>query len=158
MKKIIPLLWIILLLSSCYSNPKDLKKIEELQNINTNLEIEIWFLGQEKENNVFQKNKECRSLIGEIDFSSDYWGTEVNEVFFSKKEQECFYTIIESFQNSDTYIYIEKLLSLSENWRFQSSIVYCRKLNFLINHSEEIQETVEGECTEFKNKIQELKN
>lgn len=41
MKKLIPILWIFFLLTSCYSNPKDKEKIKELENRVLSLEKQV---------------------------------------------------------------------------------------------------------------------
>lgn len=86
--KLISLLWIILLLTSCYSNPKDLEKIEELENKVSKLESSIW------EKDLFWKKQECLAYKNDIynfalSYDSDIWNIE--EIFYSPSEESCFF-------------------------------------------------------------------
>jgi len=87
MKKIILILWILLLLTSCYSNSKDLEKIEELKG-----KVEL---------DNFEKKKECISLEWDMRKQLEWyeryssrmeWTTlYLTEVFYSPLKNSCLY-------------------------------------------------------------------
>lgn len=98
MKKIITILWVLLILTSC-SNPKDLEKIEELEMSKSQLQAEVSKLTLEVEDNIFQKNKECWLLDEEIKqylFDPQYlmrkFDPQIDEVFYSKKRNSCLFS------------------------------------------------------------------
>jgi hypothetical protein len=89
--KITLLLWILLLLSSCYSNPKDLEKIEELEDkLSSSQDSTL-------ENDIFSKKIECSKVNIDSDIKENWWkyanNYDIEEIFYSKTKNSCVWII-----------------------------------------------------------------
>jgi hypothetical protein len=116
MKKIIPLLWIILLLSSCYSNPEDLEKITKLENKILVLENQLTILN-------IDNNIKCLDLW-EKSKERVYWEEIANyQVNYNTELETCIVWNIYS-QSSNVWFWDKYFISVYDLIKSDSILFY----------------------------------
>lgn len=148
MKKIIFIIWLLFLLTSCYSNPKDTKKIEELESKIEKIE----------ENDSFEKNQECAkykdSMLEDaqnknIDWMTRTWDTykiDIEEIFYNKENRTCIYIIT-----------IDKFIDLVVWWKY-TDYIPLNKYAYDYLSKKELFSTIDLSNEDFERQLNLLKN
>lgn len=142
MKSITLIFWILLILTSCYSNPKDLALAEGIEKNNL-----------EEKQFIFEKNKECYSLNEEVrqkkqkDFI-DCGTVEILEWFYSPSINSCIHWMRTEIINCSTFEnkYWEYFLTIKDYYSNRNIITFPCTI-WLDDWCE----------TDYQNKINELK-
>lgn len=145
MKKLILLIWILILLTSCYSNSKD-------------LENNIKITQKEVVEDTFSKKLECAKIDINKDIKENWWSFadkyDIEEIFYSQLENTCIWIVTLITDNTrDVWAYN----ILSKDWflnKWYDNFWTCS----YSNTSEELTKICLEQEEKFNLEIEKLKN